>query len=148
MAEPDLEGAAQRESIADLLGEVVGDAQHLVRSEIALARQEVREELGELREGLTALAAGGGVLAVGALLLALMLVHLLADVAGLALWLSFLVVGGLLVLAGYLLVQQAQSKMARVDPVPRAAIESVRKDMEWIRQQSPSDGTSSRPAST
>jgi hypothetical protein len=37
-------------SVASLLGGIVGDAQALVRQEIALARQEIREEIGNAKD--------------------------------------------------------------------------------------------------
>ena len=54
--------ATEREydaSISALLSGIVGDAQHLVRQEIALARQEIREEIAAAKEAGTAMAIAG-----------------------------------------------------------------------------------------
>ena len=76
--------ATERErdtSVASLLGGIVGDAQELVRKEIALARQEIREEISSAKDAGIQLAIAGAVLAVGGLLLVLMLAQALARPA-------------------------------------------------------------------
>jgi hypothetical protein len=45
-------------SMAQLLSGIVGDAQELVRKEIALARQEIREEIGNAKDAGIKLAIG------------------------------------------------------------------------------------------
>lgn len=123
-------------TIAELLGEVVADAQNLVRGEIALAKQEVRQEIGEARRSALELALGGGVAAAGGMLLLVAIVQLLIAL-GLAPWLAYTIVGAVAAGIGLGLLQMARARMAELDVVPREAIQSVRKDMEWIRQQTP-----------
>ena len=51
--------ATEREydaSVSALLSGIVGDAQDLVRKEIALARQEIREEITAAKDAATAMA--------------------------------------------------------------------------------------------
>jgi len=60
-------------SMSQLISGIVGDAQDLVRKEIALARQEVREELGAAKDAGIKLSIAGAVLAVGGLLVVLAL---------------------------------------------------------------------------
>jgi hypothetical protein len=147
---PQGEGAFQREriapehraddaSVAELMGGLVSDAQHLVRREIDLAKREVAIELGKVRQSAVALGIGAGVLVIGALLLAHMLVYLLQAATDLSLWVSYLIVGGIFAAAGGLLLVQGLNRLKQVDPVPRETIESVRKDVEWIKEQNPSD---------
>jgi hypothetical protein len=128
-------------SISDLLSGLVADAQQLVRREIDLAKREVSNEVGKVKQGAVLLGAGIGAATIGGILLGHMLAHLLQDVFGIALWISYLAVGGLLALGGFLLVRQGAAQMSKVDPVPRETIDSVRKDVEWIAQQSQSDKT-------
>jgi hypothetical protein len=70
-----------------------------------------------------------------------MLVHLVQDLTGLSLWVSYLIVGGLFAIIGGLLLMRGIKRMQDVDPVPRETIESVRKDVQWIKEQNPSDKT-------
>jgi putative superfamily III holin-X len=128
-------------SVTELVSGLVSDAQQLVRKEIDLAKQEVSIEIGKLRQGAVALGIGAGVAVIGAFLLAQMLVYLLQSALGLSLWVSYLIVGGLFAVIGGILLMQGVNRMKQVDPVPHETIESVRKDVEWIKEQSPSDKT-------
>lgn len=128
-------------SIGELVGDVVGDAQALVRGEVNLALVEVREEVREAREGLIALATSGIVITIGGLLLVLTVVYILADVLGLPLWTSYLITGASMTFVGVIMRQRATHRIADVDPVPHQAIESVRKDIQWLKQQTASDKT-------
>ena len=126
-------------SIATLLGELVADAQDLVRKEIELAKQEVRDEISKAKDSAISLGIGGVVLAIGGLLLVLMLVHLLSDVFGLRLWLSYLLVGLVFAIVGGVLLMRGRSKASEIDLVPRATVQEVKKDVAWIKDQTPSD---------
>jgi hypothetical protein len=128
-------------SVSQLLSGLVADAQTLVRREIDLAKTEVSAELQKAREGGMLLGAGVGLAVVGGILLGHMLAHLLQDVFDISLWISYLVVGAVLAVAGVVLLRQGASRMSEVDPVPHETIDSVRKDVEWIKEQSPSDRT-------
>lgn len=145
---PQAGGAFERErapaddtSVAELIGGLVNDAQQLVRREIDLAKREVTIELDKVKQGAVALGVGAGVAIIGTLLLAHMLVYLVQDLTGLSLWVSYLIVGGLFAIGGGLMLMQGLKRMKEVDPVPRETIESVRKDVQWIKEQSPSDKT-------
>lgn len=126
-------------SIARLLGELIGDAQALMRREIDLAREEVSHEVGKVKQSAVALGAGVGLATVGGILLGHTLALLLQSLFGLAPWLAYLIVGALLAVAGALAIQQGLARMREVDPVPRETIESMRKDVAWIAEQNPSD---------
>ena len=72
-------------------------------------------------------------------LLGHMLVYLVQSLTGLSLWLCYLIVGGIFAIVGGLMLMQGIKRMEDVDPVPRETIESVRKDVQWIKEQNPSD---------
>ena len=77
-------------SIADVIGDVVGNVQQIVRAEMRLARAELREDVIKVKRGATLVAAGAlvGILAIGFVLLAA--VYGLATVV--APWLAALIV--------------------------------------------------------
>jgi len=126
------------QSIAQLLGGIIEDAQLLVRREVDLAKQEVTIEINKVKQGATSLSIGGGLAAVGGGLLALMLVSLLHEVAGLSWWLSYLIVGLVVGGVGGVMLMQGINRMKQVDPVPHETIESVKEDIAWMREQNPS----------
>jgi hypothetical protein len=66
-------------SVSQLIGGIIGDAQALVRQEIALARQEIGEEIGNAKQAGIKLGIAGGVLAIGVLLLILALAQGIAT---------------------------------------------------------------------
>ena len=133
--------AEDQGSVSELITGLIADAQALVRREIDLARTEVTTELNKARQGGVLIGAGVGLAVVGGILLGHMLAYLLQDVFEIALWISYLVVGGLLTLGGVLLLRQGASRMSDISPMPHETIESVRKDVEWIKEQNPSDRT-------
>jgi hypothetical protein len=126
-------------SVSELISGLLGDAQQLVRREIDLAKREVTIELDKVKQGAVALGIGAGVAIIGALLLAHMLVYLVQTLTGLSLWVSYLIVGALFAIGGGVMLMQGLKRMKEVDPMPRETIESVRKDVQWIKEQNPSD---------
>jgi uncharacterized membrane protein YqjE len=123
-------------SLAELLGSLVSDAQALVRKEIELARAELSHEIAKARQAGVVLGAGAAITAVGALLLVIMLVQLLIA-WGAAPWLAYLIVGGALTGVGGLALLAGLRRAQTVDPVPTETIETVRENVEWLKEQSP-----------
>ena len=134
--------ATERErepSLASLLSGIVGDAQVLVRQEIALARQEVREEISNAKDAGITLAAAGGVLAVGGLLLVLTLAQALAYFLHWPVWAGYGVVGIVLAIGGYILLSSAQRRMKQINPMPEKTVETLKENVEWIKDRTTSD---------
>lgn len=125
-------------SIARLMGEMVADAEHLFRKEIELARHEMRVEVSKAMQGLISLGIGVAVTAVGGLFLLFMLVSVLVEAFAIELWVSYLIVGGLLTIIGIILLLMGRSRVQDLDPVPHETVDSVRKDIQWIKEQNPS----------
>ena len=126
-------------TVSDLISGLVNDAQLLVRREIDLAKREVAIEVDKVKQGAIALGIGAGLAVIGALLLGHMLVYLVQTLTGLSLWVSYLIVGALFAIGGGLLLMQGIKRMKDVDPLPRETIESVKEDLQWIKEQNPSD---------
>lgn len=136
--------ATERErdaSVATLLSGIVGDAQELVRKEISLARQEIREEISAAKDAGIKLAIGGGVLAIGGLFLLVTLALGIADLFNWSAWAGFGIVGVVLVIAGYILFSAAQKQMKEIKPVPEKTIETMKENVEWIKDRTTSDRT-------
>jgi protein-S-isoprenylcysteine O-methyltransferase Ste14 len=136
--------ATERErdpSVSTLISGIVGDAQELVRKEIALARQEIREEINTAKDAGIKLAIASAVLAVGGLLLVLTLAQALADLLDLPVWVGYGIVGLVLAIAGYILLSAAQKRMKEIRPVPEKTIETMKENVEWIKDRTTSDRT-------
>jgi hypothetical protein len=121
------------------LGQLVADATHdvssIMRGEIALAKAEVGADVKK--------AAAGGVMFVVAgvfAFLALILVLIAAAyglvAAGLAPWLSFLIVAGALLVVGAILAFVAKSAVGKIKGKPERTIKSTQDTIAAIRASS------------
>ena len=128
-------------SMSTLISGIVGDAQELVRQEIALARQEIREEIGTAKDAGIKLAIASGVLAVGGLLVVLTIAQALADLLNWPTWAGYGLVGLVLAGVGYFLLSSAQKQLKEVKPVPEKTVETMKENVEWIKDRTTSDKT-------
>jgi len=136
--------AYQREgetSVSQLISGIVGDAQVLVRQEIALARQEISEEISNAKQAGIKLGIAGGVLAMGGLLLILALAQGIADLFNWPTWAGYALVGIVLAIVGYILFSSAQKQMKDVHPIPEQTVETLKENVEWIKERTTSDKT-------
>lgn len=126
-------------SISQLIGDIVADAQHVIRKELELAKVEI-ESIGRtaLRSAV-AMVAGVSIAGAGGLLLLFMVVHLITNMTALDLWISYAIVGGAAVVIGGISLAVGRARMRNMDLAPRETADALRKDIEWIREQSPSN---------
>jgi hypothetical protein len=122
-------------SLSSLLAGIAGDLQTLVRQEVALAKAEFLREWDKAKAAAGAMAVGAAVLALGGLFLGLTVVAVLREVAGLPWWASFLIVGGVLAGLGAVLFFTGRNKAAQVHVVPPQTAETMRENVQWIRNQ-------------
>ena len=128
----------QDSSMAQLISGIVGDAQDLVRKEIALARQEVREELDAAKSAGIKLGVAGAVLAVGGLLVVLAVAQGIADLLDWPAWAGYALVGVVLAIAGGILFSAAQRQIKNINPVPERTLETMKESGEWIKDRTTS----------
>ena len=122
-------------SVSSLLAGIASDLQTLVRQEIALAKAEILREWDKAKAAAGAMAVGAAALALGGLFLCLTVVAVLREVAGLPWWASFLIVGGVFVGVGAVLFFTGRNKAAQVHVVPPQTAETLRENVQWIRNQ-------------
>jgi hypothetical protein len=127
-------------SLSQLLTGIVNDAKELLRQELALAKHEIREDLRKTAIAMLSLGVGIGVAAIGGLLLIIMLVHLLNALAGLPLWACYGIVGGLFLIIGGVLLLIAKNTIARIDVVPPQTVETMKENVQWIKEGATPDG--------
>ena len=136
--------AFQREqdvSVAQLISGIVGDAQELVRKEISLARHEVREEISAAKNAGIKLGIAGAVLAVGGLLLVLAIAQGIAALFNWPTWAGYALVGVVLAIAGGILLSAAQRQIKEIHPMPEQTVETMKENVEWIKDRTTSDKT-------
>jgi uncharacterized membrane protein YqjE len=129
--------------LGDLVGELVRDAQGLLRDEVRLAKAEIREEARKAKKGASAIGAGGAVLYAALLLFGGTLVLLLATF--IPAWIAALIVTAIYAAAGWIAMSRGRNELRRTRP--SRAVEHVKEDARWARETM-RDIKSSRSAST
>jgi hypothetical protein len=126
-------------SLAALIGGIINDARDLLLQEFTMAKLEVQDELRKTKAAVISLGIGIGIAAVGGLLLLLMLVHLLHALTPIPLWGCYGIVGGVLVLAGLLVLYSSKKAVEEIEVVPET-VETLKENAKWIREQTTSNG--------
>ena len=122
----------QAPSVPELLSRLATESSHLVRDEIALARQEVHEKLVILRTALVwaAVSASLGLAAVLALCGAA--AAALAPLIGA--WKALLVVGGALVLISGIVALVSAAVLNRMTLKPEQTLDTLEENKEWLKE--------------
>jgi hypothetical protein len=125
----------QERSIGELFGQLSQDMTLLVRQEVQLARTEMSEKLSRLAANLISVAAGGFVAYLGGLALVAAVILALRDLANISLAVSALIVGAILAVIGWVMLQRGLKEMKRVDLAPRRTVETLKDDVQWAKEQ-------------
>lgn len=128
---------SQERSVGELFGQLTQDMSLLVRQETQLAKTEIQEKISRAGGDLVSLAAGGVVALIGAFALTAAIILLLVDPIGLAPWLAALLVGLLLAGGGYMMLRGGLRDLKQVDPAPRRAVESIKEDIQMVKERRP-----------
>lgn len=119
-------------SIGTLLTDLTGNLTGIIKDEIELAKLELSHKLSTFVTGLASLVAGGAVLYAGFLvLLAALCVGLGEFLAqwNVGPWVSPLIVGLVVVVIGFVLVQKGRANLAGNDLMPSRTIHSLTADV-------------------
>ncbi len=119
-------------SVSEVLQDIFGNVQDIVRSEVRLAKAEIKTEAEKTAKAGKSLIAGAvlGLYAGGLLLIAM--VYALAMVV--QAWLAALVVGSLVAVIAAILISIGQGHLRKVKK-PEKTIRTVKEDVQWLRDQ-------------
>lgn len=122
-------------SFAELVSGVVENLQNIVRFEVQLAKTELQEEAKTAGKGVAMLAAGAliGFFAIGLFLLT----AVWALATQIDRWLAALIVGVVVAVVAGILAMVGKKRLDEFSPKPEQTIESVKEDIEWVKQQTP-----------
>jgi hypothetical protein len=119
-------------SFGTLFSELSDEIKHLVSEELVLLKNEMADKMMHAVKDVVFLAAGGMVLYTGFLGL---IASLITGIGvGIALWLSALIVGLMLAVIGYMLIQKGLRDLKRQTFVPRGTIASIKAETRWIKE--------------
>lgn len=121
-------------SIGEVIGDVVANAQEMIRGEIRLAKAELRNDA-------KAAAKSMGILAAGAVLVfyafgMLLFTAVWALDTQIPQWTAGLIVTTAVAIPATILVKIGRSKLKEIEPGPEQTIESMKENVEWVRRQS------------
>ena len=129
-------------TIGALIRELFDEARDLFRQEVSLAKTEASEKASVLGRNVAFIAAGGLVAFAGALFILAALSVLLGwalQNAGLspgaAAWLGPAIVGLVVALTGYILVQKGLKTLKDGSLKPERTIQSIKEDKQWTQQR-------------
>lgn len=117
----------------NLVGRLLNDATALFRNEIALAKAEFAKTITNLKLGVGVMAAAAAVLLAGALSLVAAAILGLAEV--LAPWLAALVVGVVLGIVGFVMLQSAKKKLEPSNLAMERTQHSLRRDAQVVARR-------------
>jgi len=132
------------QSMASLVGGIVGDVQDLIKQQLALTRKEIEADLRKTREAATLLAVGIGLALFGCFAFCLMLAHLIhqltiradlqhwQDPAAIPLWGCYGIVAAVLLLGGGALAFAGKKKFDSFNPLPDESAQVLKENIEWI----------------
>jgi len=121
-----MQAPLQPRPLGELFIELASETGTLVRKEVALATVEMTHKA-------KAIAGGGAIAALGAM--GLMAGLILALGTLIPLWASSLLVGGVVSIAGVVLVMLGIRAFRALDARPRQLIETLEEDKQWLKEQ-------------
>lgn len=128
-------------SMSSLVSGIVDDAQRLIRQEIALARREMQEELNKAKIAAISFGAAAAVGVLGAVLSGFTLAHLIhwaagpSDPSAIPLWVCYAIVMALFFAMAASLFFVARNKATQIHLVPRQTVDSMRENVQCIKNQ-------------
>ena len=125
----------RRRPLAGLISDLWRDSATLLRDEAQLAKAEISEKFSQVSTGIGALAVGGAVLFAGMLLVLFAIVGLLAMVLPeeQAPWLAPLLVGAVVLFAGWILLSAGRRKLTAGNLTPTRTVRSVHMDAGLVK---------------
>ena len=120
-------------SLSDVLHDIVGNVQEIVRSEVRLATAEIKEEVANAAKAGRLLGAGIILALYGLGLLLMAAVYALTLIV--APWLAALIIGSGVSLIALIFISIGKSRLEIIRK-PERTIESVKESVQWAKTQS------------
>ena len=125
-----------RPSLASLFSNLWRDTTTLARDETALAKVELSDKASQVADGATLLAVGGAIIYAGflALLVAATNALILLLPAEYGIWLAPLIVGVVVMLAGFIALSSGRRDLKARNLKPSRTLQSLRRDSQVVKE--------------
>lgn len=126
----------EERSLGVLISELAQDTTTLVQQEVALAKAEMSEKASQVGRGVSTLAIGAVVLLAGLLALIDFAIYGLAELLpeDLSPWLGALIVGAILAVIGYIMLQNGREEIKSTTLTPDRTAASLQRDKEMVKE--------------
>jgi hypothetical protein len=117
----------------EVIQNIIGNVGDIVRSEVQLAKAEMKQEAMKAARGGALIAAGAvvGLFGLGFVFWTITF----ALTTWMPVWAASLIVGVLLLAVAGALAMAGLTRVRQVHPKPEQTLESVREDVQWIRNR-------------
>ena len=124
---------ARQRSLTEVLKDIVGNIQEIIRSEVKLAKSEIGDQVIKAWAAARLLLAGAvlGLYALGLVLLGVVYAVALAMPA----WAAALCVGGTVAIISAAVIGVGRARLKTVHAAPRRTIQTIEENVEWIKRQ-------------
>ena len=123
---------AEERSVSDVFQDILRNLQEMVRSEIRLAKVEIRGEVKQAVSSGVWIAAGGVAATSAWAFLLWTLAYALAT--RMSMWAATLLVAVVMAAAAAALIMSGIRRAKRIRPIPERTVESVKENLEWMKQ--------------
>ena len=125
--------AENSRSIADVLQDILGNVQTIVRSEVRLAKTEITEEV--TKAGRAAGMMGAGVLTALFTAWLLLVTILFALATVMPMWGAALLLLVIMAVLTAILLTAGKKRLKTVHTMPEKTIETMKENVEWVKSQ-------------
>ncbi|HLT19782.1 MAG TPA: phage holin family protein [Thermomicrobiales bacterium] len=134
--------AGQRDprSIAEITNDLLSNAQEVLRDEVRLAKVEITDELKSAARA-TAMLAAGVVMALFAFGMLLFAITWALD-SWLPQWAAALIVAAAVALIATVLIVIGKNRVSEINPKPEETVETMKENVQWVKQPTQSGMTS------
>jgi len=119
-------------SVTALVSGILHDAQELVKQQVALVRAELKADFRRTVQAATLLAVGAVCTIPALFLVCNMFVYMLHELAGLSVWASYGIVGGVFLVLSAVLIGVGIQRFRSFNPLPDQSVEAFKENVRWM----------------
>ncbi len=128
-----MESRKDERSLGELFADLSRESATLVRQEVTLARVELGQKVSQAGKDVGSLAIGGAIAYAGFLALIAGVILLLAKVIDP--WLAAVIVGIILAVGGYMMLQTGLHALQGLDLAPKQTMETLREGADMVKER-------------